>query len=128
MTKKVLIVDDDDELSELIRELLTLEGYQVDLVDNGREAVQKLQDEPLPAVILLDVAMPVMNGLEFREEQLKHPTWALIPVVLMSGAYQLEETAEKANVAYILSKPPNIEEVISKVKDLAGPGERKKAG
>ena len=125
MLKKVLIVDDDSDLSELIRELLSLEGYQVDLVDNGKEALRKLQTEPLPSVILLDIFMPVMDGMGFRSEQLKNPEWAQIPVVLMSGAFKLEKAAENAHIADTLSKPPNIEEIIVKVKQLAGPGQKK---
>ena len=61
-TKSVLIVEDEADIRDLLRELLEYEGFQVSTASQGREALTLLENEPRPHAILLDLMMPVMNG------------------------------------------------------------------
>jgi len=63
----VLVVNDDEDMSDTLREILQ-DRYKVVLAHDGREALQKLRDGVRPCIILLDLMMPVMGGVEFRTE------------------------------------------------------------
>ena len=78
---RILVVDDDPASVEALCELLETAGHDVDYAENGRQALELLRDGERFCVILLDIMMPVMNGYEFREEQLKDPNLASIPVI-----------------------------------------------
>src|SRR5262245_13335746 len=83
----VLIVDDDHDIREALSQVLGDEGWVVATAADGREALDYLDAhrDALPEVILLDLMMPVMSGGEFRAEQLKDPSLAPIPVVVISA-------------------------------------------
>jgi CheY-like chemotaxis protein len=81
-----LVVDDDPDIRDSLREVLEDEGYEVATVGNGREALDYLkQAAPRPCVILLDLMMPVMDGWQFRKEQKLHPEIADIPLVVITA-------------------------------------------
>jgi CheY-like chemotaxis protein len=82
----VLVVDDDPDIRDSLREVLEDEGYQVSCVGNGREALDHLKAaSPQPCVILLDLMMPVMDGWQFRKEQKQDPAIANIPLVVITA-------------------------------------------
>jgi CheY-like chemotaxis protein len=116
MTARVLLVEDDIMCREDIAETLVEEGYAVDEAGNGRDALAKLDtsQEP-PCVILLDLSTPVMNGWEFREAQLAHPSHRSIPVVLMSGNTDIRIFAKQLGAAGVLKKPFGLAELLSAV-------------
>ena len=78
-------MEDDPDTRESLVDLLDEEGYDVHTARDGADALEWLQANDLPQVILLDLMMPRMNGWIFRLEQQKDPVLAAIPVVLMSG-------------------------------------------
>ena len=85
--RRVVVVEDDDDLRELVVQHLAELGFESVGFGNGRTALAALRRPGgLPAVILLDLEMPVMTGWEFRREQLRDPLLARIPVVVASGA------------------------------------------
>ncbi len=85
--RTVMVVEDDALIRELVLELLTVEGFEAVAARNGAEALESLRGGGArPALILLDLMMPVMNGWQFREEQLGDPALADIPVVVMSAS------------------------------------------
>jgi CheY-like chemotaxis protein len=87
MAATVMVVEDDIGIRELVIEILCGEGFTAVGAGNGKEALQHLRQKHFqPALILLDLMMPVMNGWQFRIEQLRDPSLAEIPVVVMSGA------------------------------------------
>jgi CheY-like chemotaxis protein len=82
----VLVVDDDPDIRESLREVLEDEGYEVACVGNGREALDHLRAaNPRPCVILLDLMMPVMDGWQFRREQKLDADIADIPLVVITA-------------------------------------------
>jgi len=90
---RILLVEDDQSSAEAMRDLLELSGHTVDWSRNGREALERLRSEAGYCVILLDVMMPVMNGYEFRDEQLKDPRLASIPVIVLTADGRAREKA-----------------------------------
>jgi CheY-like chemotaxis protein len=84
---RVVVVDDDEDWRDLLVQLLQDGGFDAVGFSDGRQALAALRREPRrPAVILLDLEMPVMTGWEFRREQLRDRRLARIPVVVASGA------------------------------------------
>lgn len=82
----VLVVDDDDDLREALRVALGDAGHDCLLASNGSEALVLLRNGAKPAVILLDLMMPIVNGWQFRAEQLSDPSIAAIPVIVATAA------------------------------------------
>jgi CheY-like chemotaxis protein len=116
VTRRVLLVENDVICREDIAETLAEHGYQVEEAGNGRDALAKLEsaNEP-PAVILLDLGTPIMNGWEFREAQLAHPSHCQIPVVIMSGNSDIRTFARELGAAGVLKKPFGLDELLSVV-------------
>jgi CheY-like chemotaxis protein len=110
---RVLIVEDDADAREAIRDLLEEEGYRVACAENGREAIDLLRKNPEPCLILLDLIMPVASGWQFRAAQLQDPFLAGFPVVVMTAASSLEEAA--INADGLLRKPLSLEALLATV-------------
>ena len=90
-TASVLVVEDTIANLRLLSELLGAQGYEVRAVTNGRQAIQAVEREP-PDLILLDINMPVMNGLEFLQRVQKEPAYQAIPVIIISTEGKEEDT------------------------------------
>jgi len=81
----VLVVDDEDESRGLARRHLDRLGWEVAEADDGASALRWLSQNPRPAMILLDLVMPGMNGFAFLEEMAKHAEWREIPIVILTA-------------------------------------------
>lgn len=93
--------------------MLREEGYNAVCVANGQAALDYLQNEDeSPALILLDLMMPVMDGYQFREKQLLDERMAKIPVVLMTADGHIEKKREKINVPDSIKKPMNVKQLM----------------
>ena len=90
--RRLLLVDDDGAIRDALDEALQEEGFDVVTAANGREALQVLKSGPRPDAILLDLMMPVMDGWDFRHEQLRDPALRQIPVVVVSATGFSENT------------------------------------
>lgn len=113
----LLIVDDQPGVRRLLYEAFTDEGYRVRMAGGGQEAL-KLVSQEIPDMILLDIKMPVMNGLETLEELRKiDPD---MPVLLMTAYGELEvvEKAKKLGARHYIIKPFDLNEVRLLVKAL----------
>jgi DNA-binding response OmpR family regulator len=116
----LLIVEDDPDIRESLGELLAAEGFVVSVAENGRSALDHLVAcEVLPQVILLDLAMPVMTGEEFRVAQLADERLAAIPIVIMSAARDLTQTGERLQAAAVLPKPLGIDPLVQSLRKVA---------
>jgi CheY-like chemotaxis protein len=95
----ILVVDDDQDIRDSLREVLEDEGYQVACVANGREALDYLKTaSPRPCVILLDLMMPVMDGWQFRREQKQDPEIADIPLVVITATGKRQVLIDAADL------------------------------
>jgi len=108
---RVLVVDDDADIRELLVEFLGSEGYDVTSAGDGVEALERARAHR-PDVILLDLMMPGMNGWEFREIQRRDAQLADVPVVVIS-AFDSD-----LDVDEVLRKPFRVEELLATVERL----------
>jgi CheY-like chemotaxis protein len=116
MSPYVLVVDDDRDIRESVIEALEEHGYHAAGAANGLEALSVLRSNAeLPRMIMLDLMMPVMDGGAFREEQLKNPAWAEIPVVVIS-AYGDVEARARALAVDFMRKPLALRALIDVVR------------
>ncbi len=114
----ILIVDDAFDNSFLLQTLLENEGYQVDVADSGQAALDKIAAAP-PALVLLDVMMPGMNGFEVTRQIRQNDSLPFIPIVLVSGYGQPDlDLALNIGINGFIRKPIDFEEVLDKVKAL----------
>lgn len=81
---RILVVEDESDIASVVSHLLRHAGFEVETVANGLEALQFLGRNSAD-LILLDLTMPEMDGVEFRRKQLENPEWKKIPTVLMSA-------------------------------------------
>jgi len=114
----ILVIDDDRAINDLICELLSMEGYEVEPAFNGVEAIQAFQPAK-HALAITDVAMPLMNGWELIAAlRVRSPT---LPIILISG-YQTGEWnpsyLAKQGVSAVLTKPLNLDTLTSLVAKL----------
>ncbi len=115
--KSLLLIEDDKSISESFTEILREYGYEVRAAMNGEEALEYLSSvKDLPAMILLDIMMPVMDGYEFRERQLKLPRLAQIPTVVLSADGHIQEKSQRLSVAHFLKKPVDLEQLLGIVE------------
>ena len=121
MDHRVLVVEDDPTIREVLVEVLGEHGYDAVGASNGREALDTLAaSSDRPCVILLDLMMPVMDGRSFREQQLQSPDLSGIPVIVISA--HLDHTvANDLNAAAYLRKPVKLAEVLRSVRTYCDP-------
>jgi CheY-like chemotaxis protein len=115
----VLVIDDDADTHELFGVILRNAGYSVEAASNGREAL-KLLEEIQPALILLDIEMPVMNGSLFRETQRRDPRLVRIPTIVMTGSR--EEPQLDPGVQDVLRKPFRSKQLVDAIGRYCAPG------
>ncbi len=105
----LLIVDDDEDLSSLLAEVLEDRGHQVRVARDGRQGLWCVEQQK-PDVVLLDVEMPVLDGPGMAYGLfISDLGRELIPIVLLSGAAQLARLAGRIGTPYFLSKPYPLE-------------------
>jgi CheY-like chemotaxis protein len=107
----VMVIEDEATIRELESEILTYEGYDVRTAVHGRDALNQLGSGAHPDVIVLDVTMPVMDGISFREKQLSDPALSSIPVVVASAMVPVTELAGTRQ----LQKPFSIDELLGAI-------------
>lgn len=115
--RPVLVVDDDPDNRALLDHLLSSEGYAVATARDGREALKRLLDLR-PAVILLDLEMPVMDGRSFRQHQLRLAgRLRSIPVIICSGSDEADKLKNELRPFACLSKPfPDFTRLLERVE------------
>jgi CheY-like chemotaxis protein len=114
----VLLVEDDFDVREALAETLRDEGYQVDCAADGAEALSYLRDGGKPGLILLDLMMPRMSGVEFRMVQKVDPAISHLPVVLLSADGRMEEKARMLETAGAVRKPIDLDQLIKVIEQF----------
>ncbi|WP_437984833.1 response regulator [Sorangium sp. So ce117] len=119
-TGRILVVEDDLDIRSILTQLLVFEGYDVEEAADGAEALTLLRRDAPPALILLDLMMPVMDGWQLRAELQRDPALASIPVVIVSADVRVEQEASRLRVAGLLKKPLQIEPLLELVHRICG--------
>lgn len=120
MPHDILVVDDDRDIRETLAEILLHEGYHVELAENGARALELIRRGPSPALVLLDLMMPVMSGWEFLELAEQDEHLAQIPVVVVSAMPAPLAPAEaRGGVKACLHKPLKLDQLLDLVHRYA---------
>jgi DNA-binding response OmpR family regulator len=115
--RRVLLVEDDEAIAEVVALILHESGFVVDRVSNVADALISVRGEP-PAVVLLDLSLPETSGLRFLEACRQTEALASLPIVILSGTPLPALEREPAPDA-VLEKPFNIEHLCTVVDRLA---------
>jgi CheY-like chemotaxis protein len=115
----ILIVEDERDIRETVVDAFCCEGYRALGAAHGGEALELLRAaDPKPALILLDLMMPFMNGAEFRQQQLADPAIADIPVVIWSADANAGARCAELRAAGYLKKPARLRTIIDTAQRL----------
>ena len=112
----VLVVDDDPDILDAICDILEGEGYRVSRARHGLEALDRVEEER-PAIILLDLMMPVMDGLTFAQALRRRGDQAGIPIVVISADGNPQRAAAVGAQGY-LAKPFDIDALLAQVSHM----------
>ena len=117
--KKILIVDDEPFLREIIEAQLKREGYEIIQATNGAEGLEKAKQEN-PDLVILDVVLPKMNGYEVCAALKSDDKYSKIPVILFSGKAQEEEVklGEKVGADAYITKVFGSKKLLAKIKEF----------
>jgi CheY-like chemotaxis protein len=105
---------------EICSDLLQTEGYTVSVATNGQQALEQIRTDP-PHVVLMDIMMPVLDGVEACRQVKANPATADIPVVLMSARTNLtRQSQDLASADALVAKPFDIDHLLNTIHDLVG--------
>ena len=115
---KILIADDERAVRESLRRALELEGYQIELAADGREALYRLETESQPDAIVLDVLMPGVDGLEVARTIRR--SGSRVPILMLTARTQVEDRVEglDAGADDYVTKPFALEELLARLRAL----------
>lgn len=115
--KRILVVDDDEIVKEAVRSALKLYGYNVCTAANGAEAIAQLEYQ-LPDLILLDIDMPGMDGVELCSIIREETRWNFLPIIFLTGSTELKQkiTAYTVGGDDYLCKPFDVRELNLRIK------------
>ena len=116
---RILVVDDDKTTRKMLYLILKSKGYDVVTAENGMDGLQKLGLEQIN-LILTDMNMPYMDGIEFTKQVRANPDFSYIPIVMLTTEADEEEKqrAYKAGVDDYLVKPATAEEIVDSMKKI----------
>lgn len=124
MAKHVLLVEDEDNIIEAMRFLLTRDGWHVEAHADGGTAVQRIKERP-PDLLILDLMLPGKSGLEIMRELRAEDNFAKLPVLMLTarGQEQDRDLATQAGVDRFMTKPFSNADMLGAVRELAGGGD-----
>jgi CheY-like chemotaxis protein len=114
----VLVVEDEDDVREFMELLLSTSGYETMVARDGCEALQRMR-ERAPCLVLLDLQMPRMDGWQFREEQMRDPALAHVPVICITAFFDPYTVSRKLGLR-CLPKPADFPVLLREVERACG--------
>jgi CheY-like chemotaxis protein len=120
--RHVLVVEDDESIRNSLRLVLEDEGYTVDVAGNGREALDRLESHARPALVIVDLVMPVMSGWELCAEMARRQDLASLPVVIVSASGEADGGSGPVGLetVHTLPKPILFERLLDHVARYCG--------
>jgi CheY-like chemotaxis protein len=120
---RILIVDDDPSTRYVLRLILEREGYEIDEAANGEAALDMIRPDALPDIVMTDLMMPVMGGVELIQRLRSEPRTAAIPIVVVSSNPEAARSLQSSGlVDAIVSKPFTASRLADRVRALASTG------
>lgn len=121
MDKRVLVVEDEPNISEAIRFILTRNGWHVDVTADGVAAIGDLQANP-PDLLILDLMLPGVSGFDILKALRADPATQAMPVLMLTAKGQTadREEAERLGVTRFMTKPFANSDVVAAVREMAG--------
>jgi two-component system response regulator MprA len=115
---KILIADDERAVRESLQRALELEGYEVELAADGREALERLEQDAQPDAVVLDVLMPGVDGLEVARTMRR--SGSRVPILMLTARTQVDDRVEglDAGADDYLTKPFALEELLARLRAL----------
>ena len=120
MRKKVLVVDDDASLQDLLQAILELEDHEVILAENGLTALEKIE-QVKPDLILLDLMMPYMDGFTFAGELERRGLRSSIPIFVLTADMRFQAALEHMGFDCYLTKPFDLHRFLNEMRKLLEP-------
>ncbi len=119
MNRKVLLIEDEPNIIEAIRFLLTRDGWEVETHSDGTDAVEVIR-AATPDLVILDVMLPGKSGMDILRDLRELDGFDALPVLMLTARGQARdrELAEKAGVSRFMTKPFSNKEVLTAVRDL----------
>ena len=118
MSWPIFVVEDDPDAREALSDILTARGYRVTAAENGKEALDHLRRGFRPAVILLDLMMPVMDGHEFLEHVGKDPAFDNVAIIVVTAALASEAATVADEVDAVIPKPISLPRLLETISSL----------
>jgi CheY-like chemotaxis protein len=118
---RVLVVDDERPIRDVISEALAESGYEVETAPNGAAALQQIA-RSRPDVVVLDLMMPVLDAAGFMHLLRLNPGSADLPIIILTAAYEPYEAARRLGATACLTKPFKLEELLTVVEHAAASG------
>lgn len=118
--ERILVVDDDEQVASYVKLSFSLNGYQVEWISDGRQAVKKIQ-ENIPDAVILDLKLPGTNGFRICEELRSDPQTRAIPIIVVSGSWKnAEDRIRSIEVGAddFLTKPFDANELMARIKRI----------
>ena len=117
----ILVVEDEADIAMILREILEMAGHHVTLATDGAMALDIIESDPLPDVILTDLKMPRMSGKCLVETLRSNPRTEALPVILLTGAIpSIDDFPPDGSYDYLIMKPFDIWDVVDTVDGIAG--------
>ncbi len=113
MNRRILIVDDDLQMQFILQDLLQEEGYEVETASDGLLALEQLTRQPGYVLIILDLRMPRMDGIQFLQAIQQHQQFSSIPIIAYSGDSEAMKQAALMGVCHVLAKPFDLEHLLT---------------
>ena len=118
-SQNVLVIEDDPDLAEMMTWILTAAGFAVTTVFNGFAGLAALERLP-GCLVVLDLMMPGLDGIEFRARQRQNPTVLHAPVLMVSAHHDAAQVAARLQVDGFLQKPFMPDDLVKAVRRLTG--------
>ena len=120
MRKRVLIVEDEGDIQNVLRSILELAECEVQVASDGIVALELLEQTGPPDLIFLDLMMPKMDGMSFAQTLRTQELYKDVPVIVISGDAHVRERVNELNMDVFIGKPFSVDEILDYVEAFLG--------